>query len=119
MDENKLRGLLGLSVRARQATFGEDGCLKAVRSGECAVLLVDGGASQATREKYAGACAHAGVPMRVMREDLLEEATGRPGRAMAVKPGGLAQQILKILPDESPEIQPMKSANNCGGASVE
>lgn len=119
MDEKKLRGLLGLCVRARQATFGEDGCLKAVRSGDCAVLLVDSGASKATREKYAGACENAGVPLRMLREDLLEEATGRPGRAMVVRPGGLAQQILTISSDESPEIQPMKSANNCGGASVE
>lgn len=119
MEEKKLQGLLGLCVRARQATFGEDGCLKTVRNGTCEVLLVDSGASRATREKYAGACAHAGVPVRVLREGLLEEATGRPGMAMAVRPGGLAQQILTILPDESPEIQPMKSANNCGGASVE
>lgn len=119
MEENRLRGLLGLCVRARQAVFGEDGCLKTLRGGDCAVLLLDSGASKATQEKYAGACAHAGVPLRRLREDLLEEATGRPGVAMAVKPGGLAQQILTILPDESPEIQPMKSANNCGGASVE
>lgn len=104
MDEKKLQGLLGLSVRARQATFGEDGCLKAVRSGDCAVLLVDAGASKATREKYTGVCQNAKVPLRVLREDLLEEATGRPGRAMAVQQGGLAKQILTILSDESSEI---------------
>ena len=39
--ETKLRGLMGLCVRARQATFGEDGCLKSIRGGGCAVLLLD------------------------------------------------------------------------------
>ena len=119
VDQNKLRGLMGLCVRARQATFGEDGCLKAVRGGTCAVLLLDSGASKATRDKYSGACANANVPLRMLPEGLLEEATGRPGMAMAVKPGGLADQLLKNCPDESPAFQPMKSANNCGGASVE
>ena len=69
-------------MRARQAAFGEDGCLKLVRSGGCGALLVDEAASQATREKYRGACAHAGVPLLLLPEGLLHEATGRPGMAM-------------------------------------
>lgn len=109
---------MGLCVRARQAVFGEDGCLKAIRQGSCGVLLLDGGASRATRDKYHSACMHAGVPLGVLPEGLLFEATGRPGVAMAVSPGGLAEQIRRILPATSPD-QPMKSANKCGGASVE
>ena len=101
MDEKKLQGLMGLCVRARQAVFGEDACLKAIRSGECAVLLLDGGASQATRDKYTGSCEHAGVPLVILPEDLLEIATGRPGRAMAVKPGGLASQIKQLIKQET------------------
>ena len=50
MDEHKLRGLMGLCARARQAVFGEDGCLKTIRAGNCGVLLLDRGASRATRE---------------------------------------------------------------------
>ncbi|MGN0778590.1 MAG: L7Ae/L30e/S12e/Gadd45 family ribosomal protein [Aristaeellaceae bacterium] len=118
MDENRLRGLMGLCVRARQAVFGEDGCLKAVRQGSCGVLLLDSGASRATRDKYHSACAHAGVALGELPEGLLWEATGRPGVAMAVSPGGLAEQIKRILPANEPG-QPMKSANKCGGASVE
>ena len=33
MDEKRLRGLMGLCVRAGQGIFGEDSCLKALRSG--------------------------------------------------------------------------------------
>ena len=41
MDEKRLRGLMGLSVRAGQAVFGEDGCLRLLRSDGCGVLLMD------------------------------------------------------------------------------
>lgn len=118
MDENKLRGMMGLCVRARQAVFGEDGCMKTVRAGNCGVLLLDSGASRATREKYRGVCDNARVALMELPEGLLHEATGRPGVAMAVLKGGLAEQIKRILPAET-SGQPMKSANKCGGASVE
>lgn len=118
MDENKLRGLMGLCVRARQAVFGEDGCMKTVRAGNCGVLLLDSGASRATREKYRGVCDNARVALMELPEGLLHEATGRPGVAMAVLKGGLAEKIKRILPAET-SGQPMKSANKCGGASVE
>ena len=43
MDEKRLRGLMGLCVRAGQAVFGEDGCRKAISTGECGILLTDSG----------------------------------------------------------------------------
>ena len=79
MDEARVRGLMGLCARARQAVFGEDGCLKSIRGGTCALLLLDAGASPATREKYELTCSHHGVPLRVLPEGLLGDATGRPG----------------------------------------
>ena len=114
MDEKRVRGLMGLCVRARQAVFGEDGCLKAVRGGICALLLLDAEASRATREKYQGSCAHHGVPLRMLPAGLLADATGRPGVAMAVQRGGLAQQLLASLPGEGNDTEKIS-----GGASVE
>ncbi len=110
---------MGLSVRARQAVFGEDGCLKAVRGGHCALLLLDRGASRATREKYEGACAAARVPLRLLPEGMLAQATGRPGMAMALSAGGLAGQLLSILPGEEPDRPNIQEEIIIGGASVE
>ena len=107
--ENKLRGLMGLCVRARQAVFGEDGCMKTIRAGNCGVLLLDSGASKATQEKYHGVCENAGLEAALLPEGLLHEATGKPGVAMAGLKGGLANQIQ----------QQLKTANHSGGASVE
>ena len=116
MDEARIRGLMGLCVRARMAVFGEDGCLKSIRSGTCALMLLDSGASRATREKYRTVCAHGGVPLRLLPAGLMGSATGRPGVAMAVLPGGICQQLLTLLP-ETEDIQ--ESDSICGGASIE
>lgn len=96
MNEQQLRGAMGLCVRARQAVFGEDGCIKAIRKGEIAILLLDEGASEATKEKYRGVCENASVPLAMLREDLILEATGRPGVAMAVKKGSLGSKVLSV-----------------------
>lgn len=110
--ENKLRGLMGLCVRARQAVFGEDGCMKTIRGGNCGVLLLDSGASQATRDKYRGVCANANTPMVELPEGLLHEATGKPGVAMAILKGGFANQVQQMM-------KPTNTVNHSGGASVE
>ena len=110
--ENKLRGLMGLCVRARQAVFGEDGCMKTIRGGNCGVLLLDGGASKATQDKYRGVCANANTPTVELPQGLLHEATGKPGMAMAILKGGFANQVQQM-------IKPTDSVNHSGGASVE
>ena len=110
--ENKLRGLMGLCVRARQAVFGEDGCMKTIRGGNCGVLLLDSGASKATQDKYRGVCANAKTPMVELPKGLLHEATGKPGMAMAILKGGFASQIQQMM-------KPTNTVNHSGGASVE
>ena len=42
MDERRMKGLMGLCVRAGQAVFGEDGCRRSVAGGQCGLLLLDG-----------------------------------------------------------------------------
>ena len=112
IQENKLRGLMGLCVRARQAVFGEDGCMKTIRGGNCGVLLLDSGASHATRDKYRGVCANANTPMVELPEGLLHEATGKPGVAMEILKGGFANQVQQMM-------KPTNTVNHSGGASVE
>jgi len=97
LNEEKLRGLMGLCTRARQAVFGEEGCLKEIRSGKCGVLLLDGEISPAAERKYRGACAEAEVTVGKLPPGLLERATGRPGMAMAVRKGSFAEQMEKML----------------------
>ena len=97
MDERRLKGVLGLCVRAGQAVFGEDGCRKAISAGQCGILLTDGDASDNTRKRYESICGRTGTEMAQLPAGLLAEATGRPGAAMAVKQGSFSEQIRACL----------------------
>ena len=97
MEAERVRGLMGLCVRAGQTVFGEDGCMKALRNGDCAVLLMDGDISPRTEEKYRRLCLRTGVPVVKLPAGWLEEATGRPGMAMAVRTGRLAEQLVSRI----------------------
>ena len=85
------------------------------------MLLLDSGASKATLDKYRGVCDNAGVQMALLPRGLLQDATGRSGVAMAVAPGGLAEQIRQNLPVEGKEEheKKKKSENNGRAASDE
>ena len=101
MDERRLKGLMGLCVRARQAVFGEDGCRKAISSGQCGILLADGDISSNTRKRYEEICVRSDTEMYILPPGLLEEATGKPGAAMAVRNGSFAEQISRCMKQDS------------------
>ena len=97
MDERRIRGLMGLCVRAGQAVFGEEGCRKSIQSGQCGILLADGGMNENSWKRYEELCERCGVRIAVLPEGLLAEATGKPGAAMAVKDGSFAEQMIRCL----------------------
>ncbi len=97
MDEKRLKGLLGLCVRAGQGIFGEEGCRKALQSGKGGILLLDAGASANTLDRYRTLCGRTGHPMEILPEGLLALATGRPGAAMFVKESAFSEQITGCL----------------------
>jgi len=100
MNEARLKGLLGLCVRAGQAVFGEESCLKELRKGQAVLMLMDGSISADAAEKAERVCGREDIPVRRLPEGLLQDATGRPGKTMAVRPGGFVQSILACLDEE-------------------
>jgi len=103
MDERRLKGLMGLCVRAGQGVFGEEGCLKSLRSGQAALALLDGDISPGSAEKLESVCRRERIPAFRLPPGFLEEATGRPGKVMAVRPGGFALQMTGCL--EAPDTK--------------
>ena len=97
MDERRMKGLMGLCVRAGQAVFGEDGCRKALLNGKFGILLADGDISENSRKRYEEICRRTGTRMELLPSGMLEEATGRPGAAMAVKAGSFSEQMISCL----------------------
>lgn len=86
--------MLGISVRAGKASFGADGCLKAIREETAGVLVADETISAPSLDKYSRACREHGIPLVLAPAGLVEEATGRPAMAVAVTDAGLAKQVL-------------------------
>ena len=97
MNDTKLRGMLGLAVRARQVSFGEEACRLLVRSGKCGVMLLDGEAGSNTRKKAEALCGAEGVALAVLPPGLIAQATGRGNMTAAVTEGAFAEQIRRIM----------------------
>lgn len=93
----KLKGYMGLATRARQCVFGMDGCLSAMRSGEAALLLVEETISPGSLEKYRAAQAVHAAAWAMLPPSAIHAATGKPGVAMVLKHGGLADAALTLL----------------------
>ncbi len=97
-DYTKVAGYMGLAVRAGQAVTGEGACVTAIRAGKAAVALLDDSASENARKRFADTCSHHKVPLIVLPMELLEKATGKPGRmSMVIPPGGLASKVLECI----------------------
>ena len=97
MNEQKVRGMLGLAVRARQVCFGEDACRKLVSRGRCGLVLLDGDTSENTRRKYESLCEREGIEIRILPSGLMAEATGRDNIAAALNKGSFAEQMKVCL----------------------
>ena len=95
MNDQKVKGMIGLAVRARQTAAGTDACRILIRCGECGVLLIDSGTADNTRKKAEEMCERTGTPRRILPEGLIEAATGKSNMILGLRKGSFAEQILK------------------------
>ena len=70
-------------------------CLQ--ESGKCGIILLDAETGPNTRKKFRDLCERAGVPLGVLPEGLMEEATGKANRVAALKKGAFAEQMAACL----------------------
>ena len=74
--EERALSFLGLCMRAGQVVSGQEACVAAIRGGECALALLDAGASENT-------------------PGALGRAIGKPGRMVISVPAGrMADKLL-------------------------
>ena len=91
MNRQKLKGMLGFALRARQAAAGMDACRIMIRSGQCGVLLVDGASGENTRKRAEEMCSRTETPFRILPEGLILESTGRENRVLGLRKGPMAE----------------------------
>ena len=89
--------LLGIAMRAGVLTFGQDGVLKSIASGNVRFVLLDGGASENTKKKISDSCRFYGVEVFETAADRLGFAVGKPGRmSAAVAKGTLGDRLYEL-----------------------
>jgi ribosomal protein L7Ae-like RNA K-turn-binding protein len=99
--EQKLRGLIGLAFRARQADSGMEACRILIRSGRCGIMLIDRNTGPNTRKKSAELCEASHTPLRVLPAGMIENATGKQSMVICMKKGSFTEEILRIIPDDN------------------
>ena len=97
MNGPRLKGFLGLSVRAGQAVFGTDTCERLLLSGQGGILLMDAGASENSRKKCRELCERTGTAFALVPAGMITEATGRDNRVMALRKGTFSEQVTGCL----------------------
>ena len=97
MNEQRMKGMLGLAVRARAACFGDDACRRLIDSGKCGMVLLDGGSSPNTRKKFQDLCERTGTSLAILPQGMMEEATGRSNMVAALRKGAFAEQMTACL----------------------
>ena len=96
-EENAFFSMLGIAMRAGALALGESGADKAIVAGEAGLVLVDAGASDNTRKRFADSCAYYGAPMLLTAKGRLGIAIGKPGRmSAAVRKGTLCDKLASI-----------------------
>ena len=98
MNEQSLRGLLGLALRAGQMTTGADLTLRQIKAGKAALVLLDADASGNTKKKLLDACAYRQVSAYTLPAGMIDTSCGKDGRfAAALSSGNLAEKIRSDL----------------------
>lgn len=100
MKEQKLAGLIGLAIRARQAAAGMDASRNMIRNGCCGIVLLDAETGPNTRKKIHELCERADTPMRIIQPELIGNASGEGHMLLSIKKGSFADEILRITQEE-------------------
>ena len=94
-NEDRLRGLIGLSRRAGLLSLGTDTVLRQIKSGACGIVLLDTAAAPNTQKRLRDAAQQTDTPVCTVPESLLDAATGQSGKmTAAVRKGTLADQLI-------------------------
>ncbi len=73
---------IGFSMRANKCITGDFACEKAIKAGKARIAMLDGSASDATKQRYMALCGRNGI-MCIIIEGM-GEAIGKEGRMVAV-----------------------------------
>lgn len=100
---NKIRSYLGLSMRAGKLVSGDEGVLKAVRSGEAKLVIIALDASANTKKKFSDKCQSYHIPIvQLCTRSELGSSIGRENRVIvAITDQGFVKLIQQALENQT------------------
>ena len=102
---NRALGSLGLAMKAGRVQSGADTCDKLIKAGSAHLILIDAGASAASRKAVTDACAYYNVPYRLVPAGELGQAIGKSGRMVAaITDRAFAARLIALLEDAATTI---------------
>ncbi|MDC3416361.1 YlxQ family RNA-binding protein [Aquibacillus salsiterrae] len=102
MSNGKYLSLLGLAIRARQCTLGEELIIRDIQQQKAKLVLLAKDTGPQTTKKISDKCRYYNIPLRIVDDrDTISKAIGKSGRvAIAILDQGFANKITSLL-DES------------------
>lgn len=98
MSNDRLKGMIGLAIKAGKTQSGAFAVEGAVRRGHARLVLIDGRASAATVRQFQALCANHGVKCAVLQDSgVLEDLLRRDNRTLlAVLDNNFATAIYQL-----------------------
>lgn len=99
MIENKVYGLLGLSMRAGKLVFGTESCIDMINKKKIKIIILAEDSSNRTIENFKRICSVNNIPVYIFgNKELLSKSIGKSNKTViGVKDKNLADAIKKIL----------------------
>ena len=92
----KLKGLLGLAMRAGQIVSGQEATLGYIRKKSIVLTLIDETVSESSYKKISQACKEHSIPLCCLPGGLVGQAVGKQNRTVVgVLPGSFADTMLE------------------------
>lgn len=98
-NENKVYGLLGLSMKAGKLTFGTDSCLEMISRKKVKLIILATDSSERTINNFKSKCKENNIPVYIWgnRDDISKSIGKNNKTVLGIKDKNLADAIKKIL----------------------
>jgi len=98
-NEKQILSMLALAKKAGKIITGEDGCVKAIRSGAAKLVLVATDASDNTKKKFADKTSYYNVPIHsLFDKEMVSAHIGMNNRAtLVITDTGFVTKILELI----------------------
>ena len=99
MQEERLKGYLGLATKARKLVTGYNTCLDMIPRGKLKLIIIAEDVGENTKKKIGQKCESYGIPMRIgIGADEMSRACGKRDKGVfGITDKGFAESIIGLL----------------------